>query len=337
MSTTMTRGGHTKEALAQFQSLPLDIKINMSCQRIREWVEYWDGDCYISFSGGKDSTVLLDLVKNKCGYDYIPAIFIDTGLEYPELKEFAYARADEILRPKKTFVEVLKQYGYPIISKQNAQKISEILTTKSDKLKQLRLYGSNKGTAGKLPDKWKFLLEAPFKISSQCCSIMKKSPAHSYEKKTGFKAIIGTLAEESMLRRTTWMKQGCNAFLSSHPTSTPLSFWTEQDILAYIVQEKLEIASIYGEVQLDGNNQYYTTGEHRTGCIFCGFGCHLEKEPNRFQRLKEIHPKLWNYCINGGEYNEDGIWQPNAEGLGMGKVLDYINVDYGKGKVRDGE
>lgn len=326
----MNGGGqaHTKEALKQFQSLPLDIKINMSCQRIRDWVEYWDGDCYISFSGGKDSTVLLDLVKNKCGYDYIPAVFVDTGLEYPELKEFAYTRADEVLRPKKTFVEVVKDCGYPIVSKENAKKINEVRTTKSEYLRSVRLYGSDKGTMGKLSEKWKFLLNAPFKIGSKCCDIMKKNPCHKYERKTKFKPITGTMAEESKLRQHTWVKQGCNAFSNSRPISAPLSFWTEQDVLQYIAQENLEIASVYGEIKQDEKGKYYTTGYHRTGCIFCGFGCHLEKEPNRFQRLKETHPKLYDYCINGGEYNKEGMWQPNTKGLGMGKVLDYIGVKY---------
>ncbi len=70
-----------------------------------------------------------------------------------------------------------------------------------------------------------------------------------------------------------------------------------------------------------------TTGCDRTGCIFCMFGCHLEKEPNRFQRLKETHPRQYEYCINGGEMVE-GKWQPNKEGLGLAKVLDYIGVNY---------
>lgn len=78
----------------------------------------------------------------------------------------------------------------------------------------------------------------------------------------------------------------------------------------------------------DESDQLATTGCDRTGCIFCMFGCHLEKEPNRFQRLKETHPRQYDYCINGGEYNDQGMWQPSKDGLGLGKVLDYIGVKY---------
>lgn len=157
---------------------------------------------------------------------------------------------------------------------------------------------------------------------------MKKRPAKTYEKKTGRKAIIGTLASESTLRKTQWVKYGCNAFESKRPTSQPLSFWTEQDILHYIKQFDVPYCSVYGDIMpVDEETLLKTTGCNRTGCIFCMFGCHLEKEPNRFQRLKETHPRQYEYCISGGEY-VDGKWQPSKEGLGLGKVLDYIGVKY---------
>lgn len=145
---------------------------------------------------------------------------------------------------------------------------------------------------------------------------MKKYPAKAYEKETGRKPIIGTLAEESSARKNSWIKKGCNAFDTERPSSQPLSFWTEQDILEYISKFNIPYATVYGEIKQDSEGKYYTTGCDRTGCVFCGFGCHLEKEPNRFQRLKKTHPKLWNYCM-----------KPIAEGgLGMREVLEYIGV-----------
>jgi len=167
-------------------------------------------------------------------------------------------------------------------------------------------------------EKWKFLIDAPFKISKKCCDIMKKIPAKQYERKTGNKPIIGTMACESQARKTAWKIHGCNAFDSDRPKCHPLSFWTEQDIFAYIKKYDLQIASVYGDIKQDKNDKYYTTGCQRTGCIFCGFGCHLEKEPNRFQRLKQIHPRIYEYCMKS---LDEG-------GLGMKEVLDFINVKY---------
>ena len=142
-----------------------------------------------------------------------------------------------------------------------------------------------------------------------------------------------------------WLRTGCNAF-EGKIQSKPMSFWTEQDVFQYIKKYDVPYCSVYGEIvpvddgeQFEGQlttfdvlNDYEgillkTTGCDRTGCIFCMFGCHLEKEPNRFQRLKETHPRQYEYCISGGEY-VDGKWQPSKEGLGLGKVLDYINVKY---------
>lgn len=173
-------------------------------------------------------------------------------------------------------------------------------------------------------EKYQWLLNADFLISSQCCYHMKKSPLHRFEKESNLKPIVATMAEEGRQRKTAWLRTGCNAF-EGKIQSKPMSFWTEQDVLQYIDIMGLEVAPVYGNL-LYSNGKYYFDGCQRTGCIFCGFGCHLEKEPNRFQRLKETHPKLYDYCMGGGEYNEDGVWQPNNKGLGMKHVMDFINV-----------
>lgn len=340
--------------LQQMQSLPLEAKIIMTQQRIRQWYEYWDGQVYVSFSGGKDSTVLKHIVDGM--YDDVPAVFVNTGLEYPEIQKFAMSQKNVVtVRPKMRFDEVIRRYGYPVVSKPVARDVhfakKNILDGK-DTLRVRQLLGKEKkhdGSPSKFnKTKWLFLVKAPFETHSKCCDIMKKGPAKCYEKKTGRKPFIGTLADESAARAANWAKYGCNAFEKKNPSSQPLSFWTEQDIYHYIKKYNVPYCSVYGEIVVDDktpdaidgqvnlidylgcyeeNDILKTTGCDRTGCIFCMFGCHLEKEPNRFQRLKETHPRQYEYCIGGGEM-VDGKWQPSKEGLGLGKVLDYIGVKY---------
>ena len=109
----------TKEQLEILRALPLELKIKKTEQRIREFYEYFDGDVFISFSGGKDSTVLLDIARNL--YPDIEAVFSDTGLEYPEIKDFVKTFPNvTIVRPKYSFKQILTKYGYPIISKEVA-------------------------------------------------------------------------------------------------------------------------------------------------------------------------------------------------------------------------
>lgn len=296
--------------LRQMQNLPLEIKILKTQQRIKEWYDYWNGDVYISYSGGKDSTVLLDLVRSM--YPDVPAVFLDTGLEYPELREHALKTKNlEVIKPKKNFRQVIKEYGYPAISKEQSQYIYEYLTAKSEKTKNTRWNG-NKWGRGKISEKWKYLIDAPFNVSDKCCDVMKKNPVKRYEKQTGRKPFLGTMAEESQLRVSHYLKTGCNGFEMKRPVSNPIGFWTEQDVLAYLYKYNLDFPSVYGEIIYE-NNEYRTTGESRTGCMFCMFGVHKEPEPNKFQRMAHTHPKLYNYCINK---------------LGIGEVLDYIGVNY---------
>ena len=176
---------------------------------------------------------------------------------------------------------------------------------------------------------------------------MKKQPVKKFEKDTGKKPIIGSIAEESALRELAWLRNGCNAFEAKRPISNPMSFWTGQDILQYIKENNIPIASVYGDVcykDKDGfvydnsicGGKLCTTGYERTGCIFCAFGAHLDERMggrSRFERLKETHPKQYAYCIGGGEY-VNGVWQPSKEGLGMGHVFDEVNKIYGNGFIK---
>lgn len=408
---------HQMADLKMMQSLPLDQKIAMSKERIRAWYETWkryeiydketgktrfvtaaidgwidtppmkpseyvesvyDGQVYLSFSGGINSTVLKHIIDGM--YSDVPAVFVNTGLEYPEIQRFvrdvAAGRWDcfnqdvKTLRPEMRFDEVVKTYGYPVVSKEVANTIDGARNSIRKGVYSLRLckLGVGREEYGGLFDdgtydydgalekskfrqpKWRFLLDADFPISSYCCDVMKKRPAAQYGRETGRKAFVANMAEESLNRENAWFKNGCNAFTAKKPVSTPLAFWTTQDFLHYIKKYDVPYCSVYGDIRVkqkvdndmvfDGQmnmidylgdyepgDQLETSGCDRTGCIFCMFGCHREKSPNRFQRLKQTHPRQYEYCIGGGEM-VGGKWQPSKEGLGLGHVLDRIGVDY---------
>ena len=375
---------HTLQDLRQRQSLPLEIKIRMTQQRIREWVgEYGVDGVYVSFSGGKDSTVLLHLVREM--YPDIPAVFIDTGLEYPEIREFVRTFENvEWIRPEMNFKKVIETYGYPFISKEvsncvdGARKYLAKLNQQNPETPEdtkipyacymadmigidRRIDKTNPDyqalQAGKIPNyrlarllgnlenkegkpskfnqtKYKFFLDAPFNISDKCCNVMKKKPVHAYEKRTGRKPIIATMAEESYLRTQKWLNEGCNAFDGKYPHSKPMSFWTNQDVLKYIRDNNIPIASVYGDIveMADPNDlasnqiklfdlpetskkkELTTTGCRRTGCMYCGFGCHLNDD-QRFVTMKETHPKQYEFIMKPKEKG----------GLGYKEVIDWIN------------
>lgn len=429
---------HEMWELQQMQALPLKMKIKLTQSRIRQWVnEFGEDGVYISFSGGKDSTVLLDIARKM--YPEIKAVYVDTGLEYPEIKQFVKGFDDvEIIRPDMVFKDVIIKHGYPMISKEvsecvqgarkyltsileekdNLQSRAEqsradsintaILTTslqgrasiqkgiipsqifnKLDKtLEELlanilnqRMVNKSGGSNQRLAimlgmltkdkdhpiqanvlsqnksnfsqEKYKFFLEAPFEISNKCCNVMKKKPAHTYSRKSGEKPITAQMAAESRPRTQKWLQNGCNAFDAKNPISNPMSFWTEQDVLLYIKENNLSIASVYGFIVEDnvGTGEVQgqltmsdiegwegmslfdakrlplkTTGCTRTGCMFCGFGAHLDKGLGRYERLAQTHPKICDYVLRGGAFDEDGLWKPDNRGLGFWFVLKWINV-----------
>lgn len=259
------------------QAYPLWMKEGISKQRINSAIDLYGREgLYVSFSGGKDSTVLHYLVAEveieRFGDIQIPRVFVDTGLEFPELKEFVYELKRElgdiviILRADLNFRQVLNIYGYPIISKSQAMAIRKLTTQNlSDKYRNKLLYGDEKGTAGKLSNKWHYLLEAPFKISEQCCDVMKKRPFHKFGKTTGRIPITGVMANESNNREIRYIKDGgCNAFDNKRPQSKPLSTWLTTDILEYLKVHKKRYCEVYGDI-IEKDGKFVTTGEQRTG------------------------------------------------------------------------
>ena len=309
----------TAEELKEFQGLPLNTKVKMTQLRIRDWYNSYNGAIYVSFSGGKDSTVLLHIARSL--YPDIEAVFVDTGLEYPELREFVKTIPNvTIVRPKMSFREVIERYGYPVISKEVANTV-EGAKSNPDSVRMQKLQGVFKNRDGGRSqfccEKYKFLLDAPFKCSDKCCAVMKKAPAKQFDKESGKKPMLALMACESQKRRRDYLKTGCNAFDKKNPQSQPMGFWTEQDVLQYIKEYNVRYASVYGDI-VEKDGTLTTTGEKRTGCMFCTFGAHLEKEPNRFQRMKETHPQIYSYCLRS--------W--NEGGLGMKEVLDFLKIKY---------
>lgn len=373
----------TKQDLMRFQAESLYDKEQRSLAKVSQWYNYWHDEVYVAFSGGKDSSVLSDICGFWCSLHGITLYlcYVDTGLEYPEIrrhvKDYAeYLRQKykievvlDIVRPKMRFDEVIKKYGYPMISKEVSKCVSSAkrLDSKYGQICRSRLEGTHTQKSGETSlyncAKYKPLLDMDFDVSHRCCDIMKKTPSHEYAKRTGRKPITAQMACESRLREQQWIKHGCNGFDMATPTSNPMSFWTEQDVLQYIKKYEIPIASVYGDIvyandtdqlriedygiECEGSEKLCTTGCERTGCIFCGFGCHREKSPSRFELLKRTHPRQYEYCIGGGEYvwigehkHLDGSWgefdliNENGEPMSETEVVAFMESYKGNENYR---
>lgn len=288
----------TSEQLKARMNYPLELKIEWAKNRVREFYRHNDGKVYVAFSGGKDSTVLLHIVRSV--YPEVEAVFADTGLEYPEIKQFVNTFDNvTIVRPVMPFNKVIEKYGYPVVSKNVSRYVRDLQNPSSNnqRTKDIRL-GLTGSAVGTLSKKWRYLVDAPFKCSEQCCDVMKKNPMKKYQKQAKKFPIIGTMVGESSSRKLVYLRVGC--FNENKNQLNPISIFTEEDIWAYIKKFNLDYSKIYD------------MGEKRTGCMFCMFGVTHEKTPNRFQRMKKTHPVQYKYCMGK---------------LGCGEVLDFIGVE----------
>lgn len=282
----------TLAELKDRQSWSLEQKIDHSLGTIEKFVNEMGGldKVYISFSGGKDSTVLLDLCRKL--YPDILAVFCSTGNEYPDIIRSVNQKKAEgvnlqIIRPKLTPKQVWDKYGFPLVSKENATNIHKVRTNPYTFTSQKLMSDSHY----RIPYKWRWLVNEPFETSAMCCTKLKKEPFHRFNKETGRVPILGIMASESNLRRMMYVKEGgCNVFGKS-PKSSPISIWTEEDVWEYIRRYDLPIADIYYK------------GAKRTGCMGCGFGAQYEND-NRFEILQREYPKCYDMVMG---YTNNGI------------------------------
>lgn len=290
------------ESLSRLQKLPLEQKINLTKRRIEQFYNAMGRKVSISFSGGKDSTVLLDIVRSM--YPDTPSVFFNTGLEFPEILSFIKSIENVAwITPKMNFKKVLDKWGYPLPSKKHAENIYRYRTTKNQRIKDEIL--NSTGVYRLMPEKWKFLLDAPFQCSHKCCDELKKKPSLKYSKETGNSPIIATMAAESRQRAVSWIEHGCNIYNGKNSKSTPMSFWNESDIWSYIKTRELSYSKIYD------------MGYNRTGCIFYMFGYFQELENtgiDKFELLKITHPKLYTFAM---------------EKLGLNDILEYCMIKLG--------
>lgn len=143
--------------------------------------------------------MLLHLVRSI--YPNAIAVFVDTGLEYPELRNFVKTIKNVIwLKPKMNFRKVIETYGYPIVSKEVSKVIHDAKTaiakgnSNSYAIRQLEGKYINPHTGKISPynkSKWKFLLDAPFPISNRCCDVMKNKQFINMKRNLEISLLLG--------------------------------------------------------------------------------------------------------------------------------------------------
>ena len=333
-----------KAHMVAMQALPYEVKIKRAELRAREYIEKQDDmelNAHVSV-GGLDSIVLLLFLRH-IGID-VPAISV-SALEDKSIQRIHRELGVISIPPGKPKVQILQEYGFPVISKKIAGRI-DTLQRPTEKNKTVRhaIITGECGAQGhyaknshmKLPQKWLELFAgyenetenvnykiAPFKVSNKCCLYMKEQPCDRWAKEHKSRPYLGLMASEGGQREEALTEHGCNYFGKGVIRSAPFAPFLRQDLLQLALDLKAPVPEIYGTIERRPDGTLYTTGAQRTGCSMCGFGVHMETRPHRFDRLRVRNPKEWEFwmyrCCTDPE---------TGEKFGWGRVLDYIGVEW---------
>ena len=313
------------------QQLPYDFKVAYA--EVRAWKFYRecakrDLNCHVSV-GGLDSITLYLFLKS-IGIN-VPAVSV-SGLEDKSIQKVHRQLGIIRLKPLKSKVDVIKEFGFPILSKEIANKIN-LLQRPSDDNRTVRHaiitgetgdYGGNRSNSRmKLSQKWLELfggyenenenvnyLQPDFMVSDKCCYYLKEKPCDDWAKENNSVPYLGLMASEGGRRQKSLMINGCNYFGASTIRSAPFAIFSRQDLLRLAIDLNVPVPEIYGTIEQDSNGNLYTTKAQRTGCSMCGFGIQMEKfRPHRFDLLYRNNPDEWNFWMNQ---------------VGFGEVFDWI-------------
>ncbi len=329
----------TDRKIADFQvkmRQPYEFKVNYAYTRVKEFQRECDKrglNTHISV-GGLDSITLFTFIHQYCGLTDIPGISA-SSLEDKSIQAVHKQLGIETIKPYRSKIDVIKEFGYPILSKEIANKIS-LLQNPTEKNATVRhaiitgetgeYGGYRKNTRMKLSQRWLELFggyenekegthyQIPdFKVSDKCCYYLKEKPCDDWAREHNSVPYLGLMASEGGRRQKSLMMNGCNYFGKTTIRSAPFAIFSRQDILQLAIDLNVPVPEIYGEIKRKEDGTLYTTKAQRTGCSFCGFGIQLEKRPHRFDRLYESNPQEWNF------------WMYK---MSWGHVLDYIGVEW---------
>ena len=313
---------------------PYEFKVRYAEMRAREFADECDrrGLNYHVSVGGLDSITLLVFLRH-IGID-CPAVSA-SSLEDKSIQAIHKALGVETVKPLRSKVDVIREYGFPVLSKEIAGKIMLLQkqTPESATVRHAIItgetgeYGGNRtGTRMQLSDKWLQLFggadpegaalgykAAPFKVSDRCCYYLKEKPCDNWAREHKSVPFLGLMASEGRRREKALMMHGCNYFGETTIRSAPFAIFDRQDILRLALDLNVPIPEIYGRIVRETDGTLRTTKAQRTGCSMCGFGIHLDKRPHTFDLLYDRNPQEWEF------------WMYK---VGWGDVLDYIGVEW---------
>lgn len=335
----------TRWEFEQKQSLPYEAKVKLAARRANEFYDEIVGNrganVHVSV-GGLDSITLL-LFLRSIGLD-VEAISV-SALEDKSIQAVHKQLGVQRISPGMRQVDVLNKFGFPVISKEKASKIKALQnpTERNATVRHAIMTGEcgkqggyRTGTRMQLPKKWLELFggpenerygtdyrTAPFKVSDDCCYYMKEQPCDKWAREHNSFPYLGLMASEGGRREKSLIANGCNYYGKTTIRSCPFATFLRQDLLQLALDLNVPVPEIYGTIERRADGTLYTTKAQRTGCTMCGFGIHIEQRPHRFDRLREMNPKAWEYYMYRCVTDEE-----TGETYGWGRVLDYIGVEW---------